>query len=69
MGVGAHLPVASRVGGDHGHYPLALASFALGLVIAVGIALMRISGNRVLSGIARVYVSIIRGTRCSCSCS
>lgn len=45
-----------------GTIPLALASFALGLVIAVGVALMRISGNRVLSGIARVYVSIIRGT-------
>lgn len=42
--------------------PLALASFAIGLAIAVGIALLRISGNPVLSGIGRVYVSAIRGT-------
>ena len=42
--------------------PLALASFALGLVIAVGIALMRISVNPLLSGIARFYISVIRGT-------
>jgi len=45
-----------------GTIPLALASFALGLIIAVGIALMRISVNPLLSGIARVYISIIRGT-------
>lgn len=42
--------------------PLALVSFALGLLIAFGIALMRISGNRALSGLARGYVSVIRGT-------
>jgi len=42
--------------------PLALASFAIGLAIAIGIALLRISGNALLSGIARVYVSAIRGT-------
>ncbi|AJT42657.1 amino acid ABC transporter permease [Psychromicrobium lacuslunae] len=42
--------------------PLALASFALGLVIALVIALMRISGNVLLSGIARFYISVIRGT-------
>ncbi|WP_223622144.1 amino acid ABC transporter permease [Microbacterium sp. EST19A] len=42
--------------------PLALASFALGLVIAIGIALMRISVNPLVSGIARFYISIIRGT-------
>lgn len=42
--------------------PLALASFALGLLIAIGIALMRISVNPVLSGVARFYISIIRGT-------
>ncbi|MCW1249486.1 amino acid ABC transporter permease [Acaricomes phytoseiuli] len=42
--------------------PLALASFALGLAIALLVALMRIGKNRVLSGAARVYVSIIRGT-------
>ncbi|MDQ0728545.1 amino acid ABC transporter permease [Microbacterium sp. W4I20] len=42
--------------------PLALASFALGLLIAIGIALMRISVNPLLSGIARFYISVIRGT-------
>ncbi|SEB50796.1 amino acid ABC transporter permease [Microbacterium hydrocarbonoxydans] len=42
--------------------PLALVSFALGLVIAIGVALMRISVNPVLSGIARFYISVIRGT-------
>ena len=45
-----------------GTIPLALASFALGLVIALGIALMRLSRVRVVSGIARVYVSLVRGT-------
>ncbi|WP_341973819.1 amino acid ABC transporter permease [Microbacterium sp. LWO13-1.2] len=45
-----------------GTIPLALSSFALGLVIALGIALMRISTRSVVSGIARVYISIIRGT-------
>lgn len=45
-----------------GTVPLALFSFALGLVIAVGVALMRISVNPVLSAVARFYVSIIRGT-------
>ena len=45
-----------------GTIPLALASFAFGLVIAVLIALMRLSRNRVLSGAARVYISAIRGT-------
>ncbi len=42
--------------------PLALISFAIGLVIALLLALMRISGNAVLSGIARFYISVIRGT-------
>ncbi len=42
--------------------PLALVSFAIGLFLAVAAALMRISGSRVLSGIARVYISAIRGT-------
>ena len=45
-----------------GTIPLALASFALGLVIAIGIALMRISVNPVLSNLARFYISVIRGT-------
>jgi len=42
--------------------PLALVSFVIGLLIAVGVALMRISVNPVLSGIARFYISVIRGT-------
>ena len=42
--------------------PLALASFAIGLILALGVALMRISANPVLSGIARSYISVIRGT-------
>ncbi len=45
-----------------GTIPLALASFTIGLVLAVGVALLRISGNPLLSGIGRVYVSAIRGT-------
>jgi len=45
-----------------GTIPLALASFALGLVIAVLIALMRLSKIRVVSGIARFYISVVRGT-------
>ncbi|MBO9627050.1 MAG: amino acid ABC transporter permease [Microbacterium sp.] len=45
-----------------GTIPLALISFALGLVLAVGIALMRISVNPVLSSVARFYISVIRGT-------
>jgi len=49
-------------GGLTGTIPLALASFALGLALALVLALMRISGNRLLSGLARVYISVIRGT-------
>ena len=45
-----------------GTIPLALASFAIGLVLAVAIALMRLSKVAVLSGIARTYISIVRGT-------
>jgi cystine transport system permease protein len=45
-----------------GTIPLALSSFAIGLVIALAIALMRLSSNRVLSNVARFYVSVIRGT-------
>jgi len=45
-----------------GTIPLALVSFALGLVLALGIALMRLSSRRVLSATARAYVSVIRGT-------
>ncbi|MEU9806844.1 ABC transporter substrate-binding protein/permease [Mycobacterium sp. NPDC050853] len=42
--------------------PLAAISFVIGLVIALGVALARLSPNRVLSGAARFYISIIRGT-------
>jgi cystine transport system permease protein len=45
-----------------GTIPLALVTFALGLVIALAIALMRLYGNRVVSGIARLYISVVRGT-------
>ena len=45
-----------------GTIPLALASFAIGLAIAVGVALLRISSSRLLSASGRVYVSAIRGT-------
>ena len=45
-----------------GTIPLALSSFALGLAIALVVALMRISRIRVASAAARAYVSVIRGT-------
>lgn len=49
-------------GGIVGTIPLALASFVLGLALALAVALMRLSRVRILSWIARAYVSIIRGT-------
>lgn len=42
--------------------PLAVITFILGLIIAFFTALARIFGNKLLSGIAQTYVSIIRGT-------
>lgn len=45
-----------------GTIPLALVSFAFGLVLALVVALLRLSPNRVLSWVGRVYVSAIRGT-------
>lgn len=45
-----------------GTIPLAISSFVLGLLLALLVALMRISSSRFLSAIARVYISIIRGT-------
>jgi L-cystine transport system substrate-binding protein len=42
--------------------PLTIISFVIGLAIAVAVALARISGMRVLSALARAYVSVIRGT-------
>lgn len=53
-------PIA--LGGLIGTIPLAAASFALGLVIALFVALARISSVRVLSVLARFYISVIRGT-------
>jgi cystine transport system permease protein len=58
--LGSFWPIT--LAGLTGTIPLALISFAVGLVIALGIALMRISRNPVLSNIARFYVSVIRGT-------
>ncbi len=49
-------------GGLTGTIPLTLMSFVLGLALALVLALMRISGQRILSGIARAYISVIRGT-------
>lgn len=49
-------------GGLIGTIPLALVSFAIGLLLALAVALMRLSKNRLLSGLARFYVSVIRGT-------
>jgi L-cystine transport system permease protein len=45
-----------------GTIPLSLASFALGLLLALAVALMRLSGNAVLAAMGRAYVSVIRGT-------
>jgi cystine transport system permease protein len=45
-----------------GTIPLALASFALGLALALVIALMRLSRVRAVSAVAAAYVSVIRGT-------
>jgi cystine transport system permease protein len=45
-----------------GTLPLTAATFVLGLVIAVLVALMRLSGNWLVSAPARAYVSVIRGT-------
>ena len=42
--------------------PLAAISFVVGLVIALVVALARLSDTRVVNWLARVYISIIRGT-------
>lgn len=49
-------------GGLTATIPLSVASFALGLVLALIVALMRIGSSRVLAWVARAYISIIRGT-------
>jgi cystine transport system permease protein len=50
------------MGAITGTIPLALASFGLGLVLALLIALMRLSRNPVFAAVARMYISVIRGT-------
>lgn len=45
-----------------GTIPLALTSFVAGLVIALVVALMRLSRVRTVAAVARLYVSVIRGT-------
>lgn len=50
------------MGAITGTIPVALASFGLGLLLALLVALMRLSRNPVLSAIARIYISVIRGT-------
>lgn len=42
--------------------PLTIISFTIGLVIALAVALARLSPNVLLSNLARFYISIIRGT-------
>ncbi|WP_328387633.1 ABC transporter substrate-binding protein/permease [Nocardia sp. NBC_00416] len=42
--------------------PLTALSFAIGLVLALLVALARISSSRILSGVSRAFISIIRGT-------
>ncbi|MDT0165354.1 amino acid ABC transporter permease [Actinotalea sp. AC32] len=49
-------------GALRGTIPLTLVSFAIGLALALVVALMRLSGRWWLSGLARGYVSVIRGT-------
>ena len=49
-------------GALRGTIPLAVISFVLGLVLALGLALMRLSHRWWLSGIAWAYISVVRGT-------
>ena len=42
--------------------PLTLITFVLGLVLALGVALMRLSSAPAVSWVARAYISVIRGT-------
>jgi L-cystine transport system permease protein len=45
-----------------GTLPLTAVSFTLGLALALVVALMRLSGRRLVAAVARAYVSVIRGT-------
>ncbi|KIL48682.1 amino acid ABC transporter permease [Jeotgalibacillus campisalis] len=49
-------------GGIQYTIPLTLISFTIGIIIALLTALARLSNSKILAGIARVYVSAIRGT-------
>ncbi|WP_291812116.1 amino acid ABC transporter permease [Cellulomonas sp.] len=49
-------------GAIRGTIPLTLISFVIGLVLALVVALARLSRHRLVSGAARVYISLIRGT-------
>lgn len=49
-------------GALRGTIPLTIISFAVGLVIALLVALARLSRVRVVSWLARAYISVIRGT-------
>lgn len=40
---------------------IALGAIVIGTLIGAAMALMRVSGNRVLGGIARGYITVIRG--------
>lgn len=42
--------------------PLTVISFAIGLVIALAVALARLSSNLLVHNVARFYISVIRGT-------
>ena len=39
-----------------------MISFVIGLVIALAVALARLSTNVILTNVARFYISVIRGT-------
>ena len=53
-------PIVS--GAITGTIPLAVTSFLLGLVIALAVALMRLSRTKIVAALGRLYVSVIRGT-------
>lgn len=48
---------------------ITVVSMFFGLIIGLIIAIARLKGNRILRGIARAYVSIIRGHRHWCKSS
>lgn len=53
-------PIVS--GAITGTIPLAVVSFVLGLAIALVVALMRLSRRAWVAGLARAYISLVRGT-------